>query len=882
LVVKIALALFSTTFVTSALGFVFWTLAARLAAPEIVGRSAAVISSIEFIAAFATLGLHTLLIGELPRCNREIVKRLVVSSLTVAATVGFAVALAYAIIHHQVEHHESMYATPGSIALFGIGAAVSTAAVVFDGALVGLQHSSLQVVRNLVFAVTKLLGLPLGAMSLGMSPEVVVLVWVIGNLVSLVWTAARSQSRMLWLRTAPSMRGFIPIWRTAAGHHWVNVAMQAPRLALPVLVASQLGSVANAAFYAALLMVSFVWIIPNHLGVAMFALHSGDPQHFKTALDTAIRISMVVSVAAALGGPILAVPLLSIFGPAYVGAKYCFMVLAFCTFATAIKAIYIAVRRAQGTLATAARVTMLAAMWELAGAQVGLMLGGLTGVGIGLGAAAIVEAAFLWPAIVKSRRQPPELHVVAAASAGEGDTEDPQHSPEAELDRQVTNNQIDGRMRILVEHSGYALVNIGDIAMLQGCVHRLRSLWPDAEILVFTESADRLRVVCPGAEPVVPSIAGHWWASWLPETAQLVVEQIWKIATAAVGGYGRRRRRFPPSAPGRRVFQREAIHRADIVVSSGGGFVNDIFWYHAAGVLSVLGMAQRRGKPTAMFGQGMGPLTRPLPRHFASRVLQRLRVIGLREGNSSVGLLESFHVDAKHVHVTGDDALVLVTPSKRPVTGSGIGLNVRVASYSEVTADVGESVVATTRRVAAENDLPILALPVENNRAISDWEALRAGLPNDDPNSFGEDFSDIDTPAELAKRVALCKVIVTGSYHAAVFSLAVGVPAVCLTNSRYYDDKFIGLKQLFPGGCFIVHAGDGLERELTAAIEDALAIGEAARDCLHQAALEQVARGDEAYRKFKTLISAGVNSADGTEFGLACTDASALALDDRQ
>ena len=438
-VVKIALALFSTTFITSALGFVFWTLAARLASPEVVGRSAAVISSIEFIAAFATLGLHTLLIGELPRYNRQGAKRLVMSSLAVAATVGFAVALAYAIIHHQVEHRESMYATPGSVALFGIGAAVSTAAVVFDGALIGLQHSSLQVARNLVFAVTKLLGLPLGAISLGMSPEVVVFVWVIGNLVSLVVTATRSKSLMPWLRTAPSMRGFIPIWRTAAGHHWVNVAMQAPRLALPVLVASQLGSAANAAFYAALLMVSFIWVIPNHLGVAMFALHSGDPQHFKTALDTAIRISMVVSVAAAVGGPILAVPLLSIFGPAYVGAKYCFMVLAVCTFASAVKAIYIAVRRAQGTLATAARVMMLAAICELTGAQVGLMLGGVTGVGIGLGAATIVEAAFLWPVIVKSRRQPPEPHAVTAHPSTDGSTSaNPPHSREDNLERQLT------------------------------------------------------------------------------------------------------------------------------------------------------------------------------------------------------------------------------------------------------------------------------------------------------------------------------------------------------------------------------------------------------------------------------------------------------------
>jgi O-antigen/teichoic acid export membrane protein len=205
----------------------------------------------------------------------------------------------------------------------------------------------------------------------------------------------------------PSLRGFLPIWRTAAGHHWVNVATQAPRLALPVIVAAQLGDEANAGFYAALLMVTFIWIIPNHLGTAMFALHSGDSQHFHTGLDTALRISAVVSIAAAVGGPILAGPLLSVFGPSYVDARYCLMALTICTFAGAIKAIYISVRRAQGALGTAARAAVLGAVLELVAAQIGLRLGGVTGIGIALGVATVIEAAFFWPAIWKARKQLP-------------------------------------------------------------------------------------------------------------------------------------------------------------------------------------------------------------------------------------------------------------------------------------------------------------------------------------------------------------------------------------------------------------------------------------------------------------------------------------------
>src|SRR5207244_3068484 len=46
--------------------------------------------------------------------------------------------------------------------------------------------------------------------------------------------------------------------------------------------------------------------------------------------------------------------------------------------------------------------------------------------------------------------------------------------------------------RILVDQSGYDLLNVGDVAMLQSCVLRLWRLWPDAEIMVICHSPGRL------------------------------------------------------------------------------------------------------------------------------------------------------------------------------------------------------------------------------------------------------------------------------------------------------------------------------------------------------------------------------------------------------
>jgi O-antigen/teichoic acid export membrane protein len=171
------------------------------------------------------------------------------------------------------------------------------------------------------------------------------------------------------------------------------------------MVAAQVSAEANAGFYIALLLVAFIWLIPNHLGTAMFALHSGDPQHFSAGLNTAIRLSAVVSIAAAVFVPLFAGPVLSFFGPGYDDARYFLSILAACTFASAVKSIYISVRRAQGALSQAAWAAVGGAVLELAGAQLGLMLGGVTGIGIGAGAATILEAAFFLPAILKARRE---------------------------------------------------------------------------------------------------------------------------------------------------------------------------------------------------------------------------------------------------------------------------------------------------------------------------------------------------------------------------------------------------------------------------------------------------------------------------------------------
>ena len=178
-------------------------------------------------------------------------------------------------------------------------------------------------------------------------------------------------------------------------------------------------------------------------------------------------------------------------------------------------------------------------------------------------------------------------------------------------------------VRILVDQSGYDLLNIGDVAMLQSCVTRLRMQWPAAEIMVIA-TARAPAAYCPGTIAIGRTFADFPSFRVVPRKPRL-----------ASSSRGKWRARTAPAASAAASGQRprtaiQAVRAADLVVASGGGYVTDTWWWHAAGVLSLLSLAQRLGKPTAMFGQGIGPISQRACARSPCRPAQA-DLLGLRE-----------------------------------------------------------------------------------------------------------------------------------------------------------------------------------------------------------------------------------------------------------
>jgi len=418
-------------------------------------------------------------------------------------------------------------------------------------------------------------------------------------------------------------------------------------------------------------------------------------------------------------------------------------------------------------------------------------------------------------------------------------------------------------VRILVEPSDIFLRNAGDSAMLVIALRRLRGEFPKARITVLTQDQETLRAYAPDVEP----LSTHGRNTWAADL--LLLNHIRglpaPLITAIRGVSYAMRRRAPAVVRAllrmktrvRKRFGDElaqylaAVGEADLVVVTGGGGLTDAFTGYALAFLETFELALDRGKPVALMGQGLGPIESRHLRRRTRSVLRRADLIGLREELAGRPLLRALSVSEERVVTTGDDAIELAYERRTGELGAGLGVNVRAADYAAVDLADAESIRSAVAAAAQRLAAPIVAVPISRYEVDSDFATLQrmfpaAALP--EPSTF-----DVWKAIDL---VAQCRVMVAGSYHAAVFALSMGVPAVCIASSPYYVDKFNGLADQFGAGCRVerLHEPDFAAR-LARSIDAAWAEAAEVRPRLLDAAVRQIDVGREAYARLRGIVN---------------------------
>lgn len=433
-------------------------------------------------------------------------------------------------------------------------------------------------------------------------------------------------------------------------------------------------------------------------------------------------------------------------------------------------------------------------------------------------------------------------------------------------------------MRIVVDtalNTGSAeYQNMGDVSMLQVAVARLKRCWPDASIEVITESPDNLTVYCPGTSSLSRAGRDRWvgdntilggWHRLLPKRLSTLVENLTRTLRLRWPTILKRllylRLKFRDVQNGKQDLAAylRSLRDADLfVVAGSGGFTDDTRAWNIA-ILNTIEDALHRDIPVALFGQGVGPLTDADVMRRARKIFPFVNFIALRGGRGGMELLKSMGADTSRVLTTGDEAIELAYDARREELGQGIGVNLRVASYSNVAPHMVERIKPVLHEFAKHYRAPLVPVPIAFHSWANDHLTIQKLLAGFDDRSDGG--VTLDTPVKVIKQVGLCRVVVTGAYHAAVFALSQGIPVVCLAKSQDYVSKFLGLEDQFGCGCETVFLRESdFAEELRAALDRAWQSAELVRESLLKAALRQIRASQGAYERVVSMVGANGNN----------------------
>ncbi|HEY0792704.1 MAG TPA: polysaccharide pyruvyl transferase family protein [Chthoniobacterales bacterium] len=353
-------------------------------------------------------------------------------------------------------------------------------------------------------------------------------------------------------------------------------------------------------------------------------------------------------------------------------------------------------------------------------------------------------------------------------------------------------------MNILVDNGDPELTNLGDYAMLSAACQEIGLAWPKASLFTFASRPERLAELLPGVRPV-PTLGrdlwsrlaalGWFWESRFPRSRRLA--QQYRLFTSRPSAALLARLTAPATKGGPEAVRQflRFLRRVDLYFWCGGGYLTDPFGSLATKLANTLEVLTSRTVPAAAFGLGVGPLHRPRIHAAVRSAMGNFQAVGLRDHDSARQLKE-WGIEQGRVRVTGDDALSTAERHTPPDLGTWLGISFRHSYYSGFSPERMVPLTARLPDFCARHRAAMASIPIARADLSANWGLRSTSV------SFYQPPFDL---ASVLDAVGHCRLVVTASYHAAVFALAMGVSVVAVTASGYYALKFTGLQRSFGG-----------------------------------------------------------------------------------
>ncbi|MEZ4673800.1 MAG: hypothetical protein R2932_06085 [Caldilineaceae bacterium] len=305
---------------SSGLGLVYWLLAARFYAPDVVGLNSALISAIMFLSGIALLGLNSLLTYFIPRAGSR-AGQLIGYAYGVSA---LAALVAGAVFLGGIDFWAPELTVIVNSWLMRIAFAgavlVMTIFTLQDSVLIGLRQSLWVPVENSLVGVTKVT-LLIAMVSIWQHYGVTA-AWLIPALLSLIpvnWNILRRflPNHRRTLKTPMVGFSLREIRSHMAGNYIGGLFFLSSTTILPLIVTQVLGAEANAYFYMPWMITAGLHLIPQTMATSFTveATHDGErrAEYFQKVVSQCLRLLLPLVLLVSLGAPYI----LAFFGAEY-------------------------------------------------------------------------------------------------------------------------------------------------------------------------------------------------------------------------------------------------------------------------------------------------------------------------------------------------------------------------------------------------------------------------------------------------------------------------------------------------------------------------------------------------------------------------------------
>ena len=279
----------------------------------------------------------------------------------------------------------------------------------------------------------------------------------------------------------------------------------------------------------------------------------------------------------------------------------------------------------------------------------------------------------------------------------------------------------------------------------------------------------------------------------------------------------------------------ERYVNADIVISCGGGFLNDYSVRSLINNLVKISLSTVLRKPTVIYGQSIGPFQRRLWAIITAQVLKRVDMILIRE-EISRELLKNLGVDKPRVFLTADAAFTLcpvdkksvlklmlrekIDPEDRPL----VGITVRKWFFpkSNRPLDEYENYLYTIGRVidyiVDRMDATIILLPQVTVHPNDDDRFAATKLCQlvkhpEHVRNLVTDFS----PQEIKGIIGELDLFIGTRMHSNIFALAMRVPTVAIS----YEHKTEGIMSMLGLQRYVIPIDKLRFEDIIAKVDDA-------------------------------------------------------------